>query len=236
MCLLYCRSLARGSGGTFQRLISLSNQVFFIRQTLLQAGQFSPPARANFAQPVLTQLELIIAENPGQEPGTVGRPHRTHHGELFLTCEIGVEELLAIQSQHSCYTTANLLLADGYRIDLVVLKELRLVHAPGHAEFVGSNPKIHLDTNLRSSWSTMTANRISASTSCRVPVKSPCDCLEERRFSRTIRAHNCGDARAEFDLGIRMLAEVDEFDPMELHLFLQQIPFNFVHVILAQRQ
>jgi hypothetical protein len=28
-----------------------------------------------------------------------------------------------------------------------------------------------------------------------------------------------------------MLAEVDELYPMELHLFLQQIPLNFIHIL-----
>ena len=82
----------------------------------------------------------------------------------------------------------------------------------------------------------MAADGVSASPGCRVHVKGPRNCLEERRLPGTVRAHDCRDARAKFDLRVRVLAEVHEFDPMELHLFLQQIPFDFVHVLLAQRQ
>src|SRR4051812_17540445 len=77
--------------------------------------------------------------------------------------------------------------------------------------------EVELDAGRSVALRVIGSNRVALATRRRHAVQRPCDRLEQRRFSGTVRTDDARDPRIEVDAGVHVLPEVAELKSIEAH-------------------
>ena len=137
-----------------------------------------------------------------------GRAHRRHDRELLLAGEVGVEELVAGHAQEAGDPLGDGADAVGDRRRIAVLVELGAVERAKDAVLVGAEREVELDLHPGARRRPAAANGLPAAARGRHAVHRPGDGLEQGGLARAVGADDAGEAGAELELGVLVLAEV----------------------------
>ncbi len=106
---------------------------------------------------------------------------------------------------------------EGVRHDLPVLLQRRGGETTRHAVLVGAQPEVELHLHARAALRAEPADRVLVAADRLRAIDRPGDRLEQRRLPGAVGPEDSGDAGPEFELGVGMLPEVDEAEPVQFH-------------------
>src|SRR4029077_6696074 len=170
---------------------------------------------APLAGAFLCQCELLVPEDARQEGRALGTGRVRQHRELLLAGEVGVEELVVRHAEHALQASRDFLQRVGDND--AVLVQLGIIEPALHAVRVAAESELELDTNRRARFRAQVADRVFVAARGGIAVNRPGDRLQQRRLAGAVGPDDAGDAVAEDDLGVGMLAEVHKPQPVQLH-------------------
>ncbi len=218
------------------RLITLACQLVGIGQPPLEAGDLATQLRPASPQLVLRQAELLVAQHAGEEPCPLGGTHRRHDRQFLLPGEIRVEELVPRHPQHALHARAHFLLAVGDGFVESILIQFGVVQPAHDAELVGAQGEFHFGADGGARRGAIPANAVPAPTGGRVAVERPRHGFEQRALAGPVGSDDRGDPRSQRDVGVIVLAEVDQLHATQLHSLLEGVLLHGFHVRSPQGQ
>ena len=168
-------------------------------------------------EPLLRDPQAVVAQHPREELGPLRRGHRRHDGELFLAGEVGIEELIAGHPEQAGDPLGHRAETVGDRRALAILVELSSVERADQAVVVGPQAEVHLHFDPVARGGPAAADRIAAAPGRGHAVHRPRDRLEDRGLPRAVGPDDPGEAHTELQLGVLVLPEVAEVQPVDLH-------------------
>ena len=193
----------------------LAREARRIGQPGLEAAHLGRQRVPHLAHALLRVAQPLVAEHARQERRPLGPAERRHHGQLLLPREIGVEEFLVGHSERALELVRHRL--ERVRHELPVLLQRRGREAPRHAVLVRAEAELELHLDAGAALRPEPADRVPVAAHRLDAVERPGDGLQNGGLPGAVRAEDSGDARTEHELGVGMLPEVDEPEPMQLH-------------------
>ncbi len=168
-------------------------------------------------EPLLRRADPLVAEHTGEELGALRCGHRGHHRQFFLPGEVRVEELVARHAEQpgDAVRHRGQAVRDGRGVAILI--ELGAVERAHDPIVMGAEPELHLDFDLGARRSPAAADRVTAAPGGWHPVHRPGDRLEDRGLPRPIRPDDTGEAGTQLELGVLVLAEIDEAEAVDPH-------------------
>ncbi len=220
------RRRRRGGGGALRRA-GRCHALVGTGLGRLDLGQIDQPGaervvagaerRPPLLEPVLRGPDPLVPEDAREELRALGRGHRRHDGELLLPGEVGVEELVARHAEETGDALGDGADRVGDRRRIAVLVELGAVQGAQDAILVGAEGELELDLHPRARRRAATADGLPAAARRRHAVHRPGDGLEQRGLAGAVGADDAREARAELEIGVLVLAEIAEPQPVDLH-------------------
>ena len=172
---------------------------------------------APLLQAVLGRPDPLVAQDARQELRALGRGHRRHDGELFLPRKVGVEEFFPRHGEQARHPLGHGPDRVRDRRRIAILVQLGAVQGAEDTVLMRAEAEFHLDLHARPGRRAAPANGLAAATRRGHAVHRPRDGLENGRLAGAVRADDAGQARAEHQLGMLVLAKIGEPQPVDLH-------------------
>jgi hypothetical protein len=167
---------------------------------------------ATFADTLLRERELLVTEHPRQKGRPLGPRCVGEDGQFLLAREVGVEKLVVRHTEHALQPPSDFL--QGVGNDCAVLIQLGTIQAAFHSIRMATERELELDAHRRARFRAQIADGIFIAARRRIAVDRPRDPLQQRRLAGAVGTDDTGDAVAEHNFGIRVLAEIDEPHPL----------------------
>src|SRR4029077_1849337 len=137
--------------------------------------------------------------------------------QLLLAGEVGVEELLTRHSKQAGDPLGDRADRIGGRRRLSVLVQLRAVQRANDAVLVRAEAELQFHLDARPGWRATPPDGLSTPPRGRHAVHGPGDGLEDRRLTGAVGTDDAGQAGAEHELGVLVLAEIGQPNAADLH-------------------
>ncbi len=197
------------------RTATLRGEGLGVGQRGLEPAQLRRERVADLAHALLREPQPLVAQHLRQERRPLGLAERRHHLELLLAREVGAEELLVRHPQRLRELVRHGL--EGIGDEPPVLVQRGRGQAARDAVFVGPKPEFELHFDAGPAFGADPPDRILVPARRLRAVQRPRDRLEDRGLPGPVGADDPCDAGAELELGVGVLPEVHQAQPVQLH-------------------